>query len=234
MSKIFQTEDTDLLSFKFHYREREVGDGEVIVDIFDSKYEDPPESFKQGKVYVRNPSWAIMNDISRVSGVMNSYTKKLDIEAYKYRDQKLKKLVVKIEDAEENTTFVDEKFVDSMNPILANFILDKIDEILDWRRHETGLSKEEGRELALDVFRYLKNKKIRDSGKFALLPPMPSIMLITNLCERFHITPDEARRISPRDLEMMSIVAEQEDVINNPAKYGNGPMDAHVKMRGQR
>lgn len=220
------------ISIDFYYRLKTINDyGEQTIDIFDSKIEKPPNFFHKGKIFLRSPTWAIMNDISRASGTVEMLTKKIKIDPYKYRDIKLKRLLLRIEDHKGEVSFVDDNFVDSMNPVLATFVLNKIDQILDCQGNEENLSKEEARELAFDVFNYLKKKKERDSGKNVAMPPMPSIMLITNLCERFHITPDEARKFSPRDLEMMSLVEEQSDVVNNPHKYGYGDPNRWVQFK---
>jgi len=232
MSSLFSVENDNVISFDFYYRPRSINEfGEKVIDIFESKIEKPPSYFFKGHIYIRYPTWAIMNDISRSSSKVNSYTGKSEIDPYQYRDYKLKRLLLKIEDHEGEVIFVNDEFVDSMNPVLATFILNKIDQILDSQHNENSLSKEEAKELALDVFNYLKRKKERESGHRTTIPPMPSIMLVMNLCDRFHVMPDEARRISTRDLEMMSIVEEQTDVVSNPDKYGYGDPDRWVKFK---
>jgi hypothetical protein len=147
---------------------------------------------------------------------------------------KIKRMVISIEDAEGNVTKIDDKTVDSMVPQLANYILKKIDSILEIDYRDAALSRDEAREISFEIFKYLKKKRDIDNGKFVVIPPPPSALVLYQLCEKYNILPDEARKINMRDLEIMKIVADQQDVIDNPIKYGNGPKDAHIKFRKPR
>ena len=229
----FTIKNDKFVFFSFYYKEIDVG-GDSIINVFDELNVFNNKEYKKATAFIRYPSWSLMNDIQNVCRIPNPFSNKIEVDPYKYRDMKIKRLLIKIENEDGKTYKTNDEFVDSMSPQLAIFLSEKIEAILSENYIDDGLSKEEGRELSLEVYKYLKAKKKRASGERVKIPPMPSIMLISHLCEKFGIVPDEARKISLRDIEMMNVVAEQEDVVNNPLKYGNGPKDYHTKMRGNR
>ncbi len=231
MSNLFTNVSENVLCIDFNYREKNI-DGNSHIYILDENFDSYLKNdCKTGKIYLRKPTWALMNDIYRVSGVFNGISKKHEIDPYQYRDMKIKRMVISIEDAEGNITKIDDQAVDSMVPQLANFILRKIDNILEIDYRDDSLTRDEARELSFEIYKYLSKKRDRENGKFAVVPPPPSSLIIYQLCEKYNILPDEARKISLRDLEIMNLVAEQQDIINNPMKYGNGNSDAHIKFR---
>ena len=227
MSDFFTNLSQDVICINFFYKEIDVC-GSKIVYLVEEEF--AKKIAKTGKAYIKRPTWSIMNDISRISGVFNPFSKQYDIDVYKYRDFKLKRLLLGIEDSNGVFTKVDDKVVDSMVPQLANFILEKIDNILEIDYKDQSLTRDEAREISHEIFKYLKKKRDRDGGKLVTLPPPPSALVLYQLCEKYNILPDEARRINIRDLEIMNIVAEQTDIVNNPAKYGNGPKDKYIKF----
>lgn len=205
-----------VLEVDFYYNFVEVDDiGNTVLTIHKDPDLDPPKHYKKGKIYIKRPDWGTMNDIAAESALPAPYERKYKVEPCKHRDLKIKKLLVKIKDHEGNITDASDKFIDEMQPNLALFIADTIDDIMDKMYLGEQMTKEEVKDLSYRCHLYFKRLRQKSQGKRGVrVPPAPSIITIKQICEMFHCTPDVARTISPRDLEMMEIVAEQERLSN--------------------
>jgi len=226
MSEIFKVKDKQNVVIDFLYIFKENKEKQEIFQVFSPEDKKIPRKTKKGKAYIRYPNWAIMNDISQQSGVMDPFTNKLKIDSYKFNDYKIKRLLYKIEDEEGNITEVNDDFVNKLYPSLANYLLNHIDRIITNEQLEDGMNDDEKKELEWQVFHYFRNTKKRQAGiRGVLQPPTPSVVILKQICEMFHCTPDEARRISRRDLDALQIVSKQEEICQNPDLIGLTPRD---------
>lgn len=198
---------------------------------YDSLKEKYKKKLKKGKFYLRVPSWSLMGEIHRECSVTDPFTKKQMVEPYKYRDVKIKRMLIRLEDEKGNFFEINDEVVDNMNPDLVLIINEEIDKYFKkYNDFDPGLSEDEARELTMQAYSYFKKRHQKAKGESVNVPSPPAILIIRQLCEQFHITPDEARSIRRKDLEAMSLVSEQEEIASRYEEM-IGPKDKHVKFR---
>jgi len=175
---------------------------------------------KIGKIYIKIPSWVEMQDLYQASCLQNMMTKVYEADSDLYRDNKIKKLCFKIVDSEGSVTLMDGGVCNGLYPILAQFIIDKINEIMSIYYIGTGLSKDEEEKLSFDCFKYYSSIFKRGAGKNVKIPPTPIPVLLMSICKSFNCTPNVARKISKRDIDMATIAREQENICKHPSLIG--------------
>ena len=210
MKNIFFNNPT-ILKINFFYDFIEDDKGNKAIIVHNDLDNDPPKRYKKGVLHIRSPNWGIMQDIAIASGSLDPWTGELVIDNYKYKDIKIKRLLVAMEDHKGDFHKINDEKVNGMPLNLVMVISEIIDELIDMSNTGDVLSREESKELSLQCFKYFKALRKKESGKRgAKIPPPPSIISIKNICDSFNVTPDVARSISRRDLEMMNIVSEQD------------------------
>ena len=107
----------------------------------------------------------------------------------------------------------------------------EIDNLIEKNHNGDGLTKEESNELAYDCYKYYSASNKKQSGNnTSEIPVPPAIVVLKHVCEMFHCTPDVARRISKRDIDMMSVANEQQSICREPSAIGLGDK-VHFKNR---
>lgn len=190
--------------------------------------DEPKEILKKahiGKVYIRIPTWVEMHDIFRISTKRDvdpavAHKKRRYIDAELFKDAKLKKLCIKFVDHEGEETIVDNDYIDELNVRLAGFVLQKIDEIISKYYTMDGISEKEAKDLSTDCYKYYSSIFRKQSGELEDVPTPPSIIILKHVCDMFKCTPDVARTISKRDIDMINIAEEQQSLCRNPGMIG--------------
>lgn len=180
------------------------------------KVKDP----KIGEIYIRVPSWVEMQDLFQSSCQYNIMTKEYDVNEDFYRDNKIIKICSKIVDADGNITVMNKWVCEKLPPLFGQLIIEKVDEIIGVYYIGTGLSKEEEEKLSFDCFKYYSSIYKMGAGKNVVIPPVPIPVLLMNICKAFNCTPDIARKICKRDIDMTMIAKEQENICKNPSLIG--------------
>lgn len=171
------------------------------------------KKIKKGKIYIRMPNWAIMHELNRISSYKNPFdTRKSPILQDKLRDQKIKHFLIKIQDQIGNEEKTGKDLIDNLDPALANFILLKIDDLIDEHYVDSGLTDEDSKALAYDTFMYYKGVFQQSGGKGdpKKIPIPPSIVLVRRLAELFHINPDEIKKLSRRTVDEIFLCLQAE------------------------
>lgn len=221
-------DSNDFFIFKFKYYLKNIGENQVaVVD------NDLENDYKEATAIFRNPTWLEYYDISRKSyigfGKLKQLSKKL------LDTNKLKYLLIKIVDENGEEYYPDKDFINNLSPSLGFFLLEKTNEILDQFSLNDGLSKEEADELSLDCFKYYDSqKKIQNGNPTAIKVSAPSYVILYNYCQAFNLPPDVVRKISRKDLEAFSIIAEQKEVCSNNYNINNQPKPKVVKNLNKR
>ena len=178
---------------------------------------------KKGEIYLLMPTWVEMQDIYQSSSERNIMTKKYELNHQRLKLNKITRLCMKIIDGRGESHVMSKDMFEKMNVPLSQFILMKADEIIDKYFVGTGLSKGEEKSLSYECYKYYSAVQKRRAGKNSPVPPCPAPVLLMDICKTFNCTPDTARRISKRDIDMMMIAQEQEEHCKNPNLIG---MDA--------
>jgi hypothetical protein len=80
----------------------------------------------------------------------------------------------------------------------------------------SGLTPERERALAYDCYKYFSAiEKAKRGDEKIVIPPCPGIIMLVQVCEMFDCTPDIARKIPKRDIDMILIAKEQESICKN-------------------
>ena len=177
-------------------------------------------NYKIGKIYILIPSWVEMQDVYQSSSEENIMTRKFEINFDFLKINKIGRLCVKIEDAEGGVLLLSKKEVNKLEPSLAQFILSEIDDIINKHYLGSGLSKGEEKELAYECFKYYRAIKKQQAGKKVVIPPCPGPVLLMNVCKTFSCSPDVARNISKRDIDLIMLAKEQESICEDPRLIG--------------
>ena len=174
---------------------------------------------KKCKLYILIPSWFEMQDIIQKSSEKNIMTKKYEINQLSFRFNKIRVLIKKI-DIEGEQIYLTNDMIRRMNIEFASFVSYCVDNVISKYYVGTGLIEDEARELSNDCFKYYKSKFDISIGKNAVVPPCPSAIILMNICEIFNCTPDVARKIDRKDIEMFFIAKSQQEICNDPSNIG--------------
>jgi len=169
-------------------------------------------NYKVGEVYIIIPSWVEIQDLYQSSSEKNIMTKKYEVNNSWLRINKIKKLCSKISDAEGRVYLIDEYFALNVHATLGTFIVSKVDKVISDHYMGSGLSKEEEKEMAEECYKYYSAVYKERAGKSVTIPPCPGPVLLMSVCKTYNCTPDIARKISKRDIDMLMIAREQENL----------------------
>jgi hypothetical protein len=176
---------------------------------------------KCGEIYILIPGWVEMQDLYQKSSEQDIQTKKYVINLQKLRMNKIKLFCIKIVDNESKSHFINDELINNMYPSLGNFILRCIDDVISVYYMGSGMSSEMEKQLAYDCYRYYSAIEKKRHGKDVIIPPCPGVVMMLNICQMFDCTPDIARNISKKDIDMILIAKEQENLCkNNPDIIG--------------
>ena len=175
---------------------------------------------KKGEIYILIPSWVEMQDIYQSSSERNIMTKKYELNYSKLKMNKIAHLCRKVIDGDGVVHIFTKKMISKMNVSFAQFVLTKIDDIIDKYYVGTGLTHAEEKELSHECYKYYNAIYKNRSGKIVQIPPCPAPVILLDVCDRFSCTPDIARNISKQDIDMMMIAKEQENICKNPYLIG--------------
>ncbi len=178
------------------------------------------KNYKNGKIYIIIPSWVEMQDVYQSSTEKNIMTNKYELSFDKLKMNKISKLCVKIETAEGEVFLITKKKIQKMHPIFVQFILKEIERVISTHYVGSGISKEEEKEMAYECYRYYSTMKKKQMGKKVTVPPCPGPILLMNICNTFNCTPDVARKISKRDIDLIMLAKEQESICEDPRVIG--------------
>jgi len=180
-----------------------------------------------GEIYIVVPSWVEMQDLYQSSCILNMMTQEYNVNEDLYRDNKIKKLCSKLAYSNGDIMLMTGDACQNLHPTLAQFIMEKVDEVVRLYYMGTGLSGEEGDKLSFDCYKYFRSiyKKGlpgNSVGTKVIIPPVPIPVLLMNICKIFNCTPDIARKISKKDIDMTMIAKEQENICKHPSLIGLG------------
>jgi len=210
--------DYALIEFKYLYQKTKECESFFLLE---NSFFNPKKYFI-GKAYILIPSWVEMQDLYQSSSELNIMTNKYEVESEKLKNNKLVKFCSKLVNHENDTFLIDSDFIYDLDPQLGHFLLRKIDEVIDEFYSGSSLSEEEEKELANRCYKYYSAINKRGYGKKVKIPPPPGVVLLREICQHFNCTPDVARRISRRDIDMMQIAKEQENLCSHPGMIGLG------------
>lgn len=178
---------------------------------------------KTGEVYIVIPTWLEIQDIYQSSSRYNIMTKEYDIDDDLYEFNKVQKLCFKIVENGEKTIYINGENVECLYPTLGEFVSDMADDAIGRFYTGTGLSSEESKKMSDDCYKYFRSiYKESLGGIYSVTPPQPAPVLLARMCEIFNCTPNVARRISKRDIDMIMISREQKDICQEPSAIGLG------------
>lgn len=191
---------------------------------------------KIGRAMLRIPTWLDLYDIQRKSSVRDPYDQgKSYIDPHKYMDNKLKALVKQIITHDGQVYNIRFEDVENMEYGLMLDLVDPINKMIDIYCPEDGLSDQEAQELSRDCYRYYSSINKKQAGDtHARVPQPPSIIILKQVCEFFNCTPNEARKVDRRDIDMMVIAKEQESICSNPSLIGLSNQTTGQQRRGRR
>lgn len=174
-----------------------------------------------GKAHLLVPSWIDMYGIERKSTKSDPYTEGRVIWLpEKIRINKILKFLKLLIDHTGRVYFINRKFIENLDPSLGSFLTEKIDDLIDEFVGD-GLSKEEQKDLSYECFNYFSAvEKVRSGKENVDIPPTPECVLLERICKEFNCTPNIARQMSKRDIEMFLIMREQENICKNPIIAG--------------
>lgn len=174
-----------------------------------------------GELYILIPSYVEIQDLFQMSSEKDIRTGKYEISDSKLKRSKMLLLCSKIIDHRGASYMMDKDFHDNLYPSFAGFIVYKIENVLDKYYIGSGLTKEREKQLVMACYKYYKAIYRSRAGHTEVIPPSPGIIYLMNVCEMFSCTPDVARKISKRDLDMIMIAREQKDICENcPSMIG--------------
>jgi len=220
MTHVVNISNIDYALIEFKYFHKRIKDNEIF--FFLENFPPPIKKYFIGKAYILIPSWVEMQDLYQSSSELNIMNQKYEIEPEKLRNNKLSRLCSKLVSHENETFLVDSDFIYDLDPQLGHFLLRKIDEVINEFYSGSSLSEEEEKELANRCYKYYSAINKRGYGKNVKVPPPPGVVLLMDICKKFNCTPDVARKISRKDIDMMQISQEQENLCAHPGMIGLG------------
>jgi len=209
------------IEFEYYYFEENDTNYFFLIENLKFFWEISKEKIQKAKVFIKIPSWYDIHEISRLSSRKNPYTKQRISIPEKTKENKLRMLLWKIEDHSGETIYFTKEIIEDLHPELASFFLTKINDLLHREGCFDGLSEDEERDLSLECFKYYSAIKKRRSGRKNIdIPTPPAIIVLKRICEMFNCTPDEARKISKKDMDEIFIANEQEYFCEDPKNVG--------------
>ncbi len=196
------------------------GDNEFIL-LENVNFQIDKEKIKTGKIYIVIPSWVEMQDLYQCSSRKNPMTLQYEVCSEKMNENKIYKLCPKIIDENEKTLIMSKVVAENLYIDLIEFISEKIDEVIHRHYVGIGLSKEEQKILEYSCYKYYAACQKQVRGEYqVVLPLAPGAVVLLNICDIFNCTPDVARRISKKDIDMITIAKNQKDITKNPQMTG--------------
>lgn len=219
-NRIIETNNLRYMICEFNYILDYYDENEVFF-LLDEKFKIKGQ--KTGEIYILIPSWLEMQDLYQRSSKYNIMLKTHEIDEDLLVNNKIRVLCSKIVDSKGKSTVMSHDVVSNLHSTLAQFILDTTDEVIEKYYVGTSLNKEEHNDLTDDCFKYFSSVgKKRMGRKNVNVPPVPAPVLLMRICKMFNCTPDIARKISKRDIDMIMISREQESLCEDPAVLGFG------------
>ncbi len=210
----------EIFEFEYYYTENEESNHFFLIKDIQELWKVKEDKVQTAKVYVKIPSWYEIHEISRLSAKEHPYTKERTTLPEKIKDNKLKLLLWKIEDHTGEVFYFTDTFIEELHPNLAAYFLSIINELIEREGCYDGLTDDEERALSFECFKYYSAIKKKRSGRKVKIPIPPAIVVLNRVCEMFNCTPDEARKISKRDLDQVFIANEQEYFCEDPKNVG--------------
>ena len=217
--------------FNFKYVFGKFNGSEEFILLEDIEYEIDEKKVSNGKIYIIIPSWVEMQDLYQCNSEKNPMTQKYEVNVDKMNMKKTYKICTKII-GEDNDVLIMSRFaVENMCIDLVYFINEKIEEVIYKYYIGTGLSEEEQKDLEYDCFKYYTACQKRARGEHNVsMPFAPGAVSLLNICDMFGCTPDVARKISKRDIDMIAIARNQKDFTSNPVTTGFNPKKFNNQM----
>lgn len=216
--KIIEINNLKYIIYEFRYI-LDYYNGKQVFFLLDENFN--IKGSKRGEVFILIPCWLEMQDIYQSSSEYNIMTKDYDINEHLFVMNRVRRLCLKIVDEDGKSEIIGGD-ASWLHPTLGQFIEEKVEETVERFYSGSGLSKKEGDRLKYDCYKYFSAMQKNALGKRAIIPPVPSPILLMRICKIFNCTPDVARKISKKDIDMVMISREQEDLCQNPAALGFG------------
>jgi hypothetical protein len=210
----------EVFEFEYYYIENNDSNHFFLIKEIEDYWEIKKEKVEKAKVFIKIPCWYDVHEISRLSAKVHPYTKERVPLPEKIKDNKLKLLLWKIEDHTGEVFYFTDKFIEDLHPNLAAFFLNKINKLIETEGCYEGLSDDEASSLSFECQKYYSAIKKRRAGRKVEIPVPPAIIVLKRVCEMFNCTPDEARKISKRDLDEIFLANEQEYYCEDPRNVG--------------
>ena len=174
-----------------------------------------------GELYIIVPSYIEYQDIFQLGSWQNAMTRQYEINPDKIKMAKLMVLCLKIIDNENKVYLPSEDLFNNISIDFGTYILEKIEYVINKYYSGSSLSDERVAQLELACFNFYKAVEKRKHGQNVVVPPAPGVVNLLNVCEMFNCTPDKARKISKRDIDMISIARQQKNICETmPERIG--------------
>ena len=210
-SKLITIDGIDYEIFEFKYYSGEYNNSEQFILFEDDDFVKGKNCFS-GELYIVAPTYIEFQDLYQMSSTMNAMTRQYEVNLGKIKMAKLLVLCSKIIDHEGQVHFPSEDFFLNMDINFAEFILRKIEYVINKYYTGSGLTEEQEQKLELACFNYYKNLEKKRHGKEVVIPPAPGVVSLLRVCEEFNCTPDKARKISKRDIDSIFIAKQQKNI----------------------